>query len=129
VVTQTNSTNAFSAGSQRANVSTDPNLPVGERAVAQWFDTGAFTQPALYTFGNEGRDILRGPGLLNIDASLLRTFAIREIAKFQLRGEFLNALNHTNLSLPNSTFGASGFGTITSSGPARQIQIGAKIEF
>jgi hypothetical protein len=129
VVTQTNSTNAFSTGSQRANVSTDPNLPAGEGTVAQWFDTGAFTQPALYTFGNEGRDILRGPGLLNIDASLLRTFAIREIAKFQLRGEFLNALNHTNLSLPNSTFGASGFGTITSSGPARQIQIGAKIEF
>jgi hypothetical protein len=64
-----------------------------------------------------------------MDASLLRTFMVREKTTFQLRGEFLNALNHTNLALPNSVFGSAGFGTITSSAPGRQIQIGAKLEF
>jgi hypothetical protein len=129
VITQTNSTNAFSAGSQRADVLSNPNLPSEQRSVQQWFDVSAFAQPALYTFGNQGRNILRGPGLINIDASILRDFAIKERATFQLRGEFLNALNHTNLSLPNTVFGSAGFGTITAAGPARQIQIGAKFEF
>jgi hypothetical protein len=129
VVTQTNTTNAFSAGSQRANVLRDPNLRTDQRSVQQWFDVSAFAQPALYAFGNEGRDILRAPGLINVDASLLRNFVITERTTFQLRGEFLNSLNHTNLSLPNSIYGSAGFGTITSSRPARQIQIGAKFEF
>ncbi|HKD09410.1 MAG TPA: hypothetical protein VKB79_26130 [Bryobacteraceae bacterium] len=129
VVTQTNSTNAFSAGSQRADVVRNPNLPSDQQSVLKWFDTSAFAQPAIYQFGNEGRDILRGPGLINVDASLLRTFVVAEKKTIEIRGEFLNSLNHTNLSLPNSTFGSSAFGTISSAGPARQIQLGAKFEF
>ncbi|MDQ6677337.1 MAG: carboxypeptidase regulatory-like domain-containing protein [Acidobacteriota bacterium] len=129
VVTQTNSTNAFSAGAQRANVVGDPNRLATKRSVAQWFNTGAFAQPAPFTFGNEGRDALRGSGLINVDISVLRNFKIREVLNLQFRGEFLNALNHTNLGLPNATFGSAGFGTITAAGPARQIQLGAKIQF
>jgi hypothetical protein len=129
VVTTTNTTNAFSAGSQRADVSGNPNLPSDKRSVAQWFDTAAFSQPATFKFGNQGRDILRAPGLINVDASILRDFALAERKTLQLRGEFLNAINHTNLSVPNSTYGSAGFGSITASGPARQIQIGAKFEF
>ncbi|MDQ1473701.1 MAG: hypothetical protein QOJ99_5181, partial [Bryobacterales bacterium] len=129
VITQTNSTNAFSSGSQRANVLSDANLPFDQRSVQRWFDTGAFAQPGIYQFGNEGRNILRAPGLINVDASLLRDFKFTEQKMFQIRGEFLNSTNHTNLGTPNSTFGSSAFGTITSSGPARQIQLGAKFEF
>jgi hypothetical protein len=129
VVTQTNSTNAFSAGSQRADVLRNPNLPSDAQSVQKWFDTSAFAQPGTYQFGNEGRNILRGPGLISVDASLLRNFAIAEKKTFQLRGEFLNSINHTNLGLPNSTYGSSAFGTITSAGPARQIQLGARFEF
>jgi hypothetical protein len=129
VVTQTNSTNAFSAGSQRADVFRNPNLPNDQRSVQAWFDTSAFAQPATYQFGNEGRNALRGPGLINVDASLLRDFTFTEGKTLQIRGEFLNSTNHTNLNLPNTTFGSSAFGTITGSGPARQIQLGAKFAF
>ncbi len=129
VITQTNNTNTFSAGNQRANVVGDPNQLPNGRSVAAWFNTSAFAQPAAYTFGNEGRDALRGPGLINVDLSILRNFQIRERFTFQLRGEFLNAINHTNLSQPNATFGSSAFGTITAAGPARQIQLGAKLQF
>jgi hypothetical protein len=129
VITQTNTTNAFSAGSQRASVSGNPNYGSDQRSVAQWFNTSVFSQPATYTFGNEGRNALRGPGVFNIDASLLRSFRFSENGFVQLRGEFLNSTNHTNLGLPGSVFGSSAFGTISSAGPARQIQIGAKVQF
>jgi hypothetical protein len=129
VITQTNSTNAFSSGSLRADVLSGPNLPFDQRSVQKWFDTGAFAQPGIYQFGNQGRNILCAPGLINVDASLLRDFKFTEHKTFQIRGEFLNSTNHTNLGIPNSTFGSSGSGTMTSSGPARQIQLGARFEF
>ena len=129
VTTQTNSTNSFSAGALRADVLRNPNFASSERSVKRWFDTTAFVQPAPYQFGNLGVGVLRGPGLTNLDVSLLRDFRLTEKARLQLRGEFFNALNHTNLNLPGQTFGGAGFGVIGSSGPARQIQVGARISF
>ena len=94
-----------------------------------WFNTAAFAQPAAYTFGNEGVGILRAPGLVDLDFSLLRNFRITERIRTEFRGEFFNALNHTNLGLPGQTFGSAAFGVISSSGPARQIELGARILF
>jgi hypothetical protein len=129
VVTQTNSCNCFSAGSQRANVTRDPNLSSDDRSVARWFDTAAFTQPATFTFGNEGVGIVRAPGRVNFDASVTRTFRITERLHTEIRGEFFNAFNHTNFGLPGSTFGAPSFGVISSAAAARQIELGARLVF
>lgn len=129
VTTQTNNSNAFSAGSQRPNVSKDPNLPSDQRSVTQWFDTSAFSQPANFTFGTAGRNIVRAPGLFNMDFSVQRVFRIHERSSLQLRGEAFNALNHTNFSAPGGTFGAAGFGTISASGPARLMQVGLRFAF
>jgi hypothetical protein len=129
VVTQTNSCNCFSAGSQRANVVANPNLPSGQRTVTEWFNTAAFAQPANLTFGNEGVGIVRAPGMVDFDLSLARMFRITEKIRAELRGEFFNTFNHTNLGLPGLTFGASTFGVISSSGPGRQIELGARLLF
>ena len=129
VTTQTNNTNAFSAGPQRPNVLRDPNLASSDRSVAQWFDTAAFLQPPQFQFGNEGRNILRAAGLATVDFSLQRNFPIGDRMRLQFRGEFFNALNHTNFSVPGRTFGAPDFGIVNSSGPARQIQVGARLGF
>jgi len=129
VITTTNTTAAFSSGSQRANVIANPSLPSGQRSPAHWLNTAAFAQPAAYTFGNEGRNSNRGPNFANLDFSLTRNINFAERAHLQLRGEFLNALNHTNLAIPQSTFGATSFGTITSAYAARQIQVGGRIVF
>jgi hypothetical protein len=129
VITQTNSTAAFSSGSQRANLVADPALPSGQRGPAKWFNTSAFVQPANYQFGNEGRNVGRGPGFANFDFSLIRSARFTESTSLQIRGEFLNAFNRTNLKEPQTALGATNFGSITSANAARQIQVGARLVF
>jgi hypothetical protein len=101
-------------------------------SLARWFDTAAFAIPSPQAWGNAGRDILRGPGGVNLDFGIARSIALGpEAAKrrLQLRGEFFNVLNHANFGLPQASIDAPGFGAITSSAAARQIQLGARFEF
>jgi hypothetical protein len=129
MITQTNSCNCFSAGSQRPDLLTNPNLPSGQRSVAQWFNIAAFAQPANLTFGSEGLGVVRAPGVVDFDFSIMRNFHIKERLHAELRADFFNAFNHTNLGLPGTTFGSAAFGVISSAGPARQIELGARIFF
>jgi len=128
-ITNTDTTRAFPAGTQRADVARNPNLSSNERSVTHWFDTGAFSQPALYTFGNEGLGVIRSGGWFNSDLSLLRNFGLTEHARLQLRGEFFNAFNHTVLAPPGLVLGTSSFGVVSLAAPARQIQVGARLLF
>jgi hypothetical protein len=59
-----------------------------------------------------------------------REFAIAERIKFQFRGEFFNALNHTNLGTPDRFVNTPQFGTITESTTSgRQVQLSARLSF
>jgi hypothetical protein len=129
VATQTNTTYSNSAGALRADVTRDPNLPADQRTVLHWFDTGAFQQPAAYRFGNQGMGLIRGPGLINVNGSLIRTFRIAERKQLQFRGEIFNAINHTNLGTPARVFEGPGFGVINSARPARQVQLGLRLTY
>ncbi|HVO63870.1 MAG TPA: TonB-dependent receptor, partial [Terriglobales bacterium] len=53
---------------------------------------------AFYTFGNMGRNILRGPGFANWDASVSKIWHLGERFSLQLRGEMFNVLNHANFA-------------------------------
>lgn len=130
--TQTNNTNAFSSGAQRANLLHNPNLSKGKRTVSEWFDTTAFAQPAAFTFGNEGVGVIRLPGVVNCDFSLLRDFKIHEHVLFQFRGDVFNAFNHTDLGSPGLAFGGAGFGTISSANsviPPREFEFDGRLTF
>ena len=127
VTTQTNSTNAFSAGALRADVTRNPNLPGGERSLGRWFDTDAFEQPAAYTFGNQGVNILRRDGLVNIDFSLLKNIPIGEERKLQFRAESFNVTNTPTFLTPGRVLGAPGFGLVSSAAPGRRIQLGLRL--
>ncbi len=130
VTTNTNNTNAFSSGSQRANIVGNPYIASNKRGPSQlWLNSAAFAQPAIFTFGTQRRNSLRGPGFATMDFSLIRAVSFGEGRYLQLRGEVFNALNHTNLNTPSAAFGSSTFGTITSAYAARQVQIGARIVF
>jgi hypothetical protein len=65
-------------------------------------------------FGNTAPNSFRGPGFFSIATQLSRTVAIKEAFHFQLGASAYNLLNHTNLAVPNSNVGGTGFGLITS---------------
>jgi hypothetical protein len=101
----------------------------------QWFNPNAFVLPAAGTYGNQGRGVLNGPGLADVDLSLFKNFSIAERFKVQFRSEFFNALNHSNFGTPNAivfsgTQVSSTAGLITSTATtSRQIQFGMKLIF
>jgi len=129
VTTQTNTTNVFSAGGQRAHVVRDPNLSGSERSLARWFDTSAFVLPDAFTFGNAGRGIVRGDGRVNFDFSLVKNFNFREDAYVQFRGEVFNAFNHADFALPGRSLGGPGFGVVSDATEARVLQFGLRFVF
>jgi hypothetical protein len=97
--------------------------------IRRWFDTSCFSAPSIYTYGNSGRNILRGPAYANWDGGLYKNFQLREQIRFQIRSEFFNALNHPNFGQPALTINAGTPGVITTSGPGRQIQVAMKLYF
>jgi hypothetical protein len=95
------------AGSSRPD-----RLGSGELAAkdpAHWFDTSfntpgaAWGIPQQFTYGNAGRNILRGPGRINLDFSLFKDFPITERLRLELRSEFFNVMNTPAFGLPNAT--------------------------
>jgi hypothetical protein len=105
----------------------NPNL--SNPSAAEWFNTSAFVTSPYGTFGNEGRNIVEGPGLETIDFSFVKNTAIAERLKVQFRAEFFNLLNHANFNLPDNFLGSPTFGQIVSAQPARRIQFGLKFLF
>jgi hypothetical protein len=85
-------------------------------------------------FGNSGVGIITGPGMVNLSAGLSKSFAITERIRASIEGTFTNALNHVNLSDPQTNITRSNFGVITSArdadfGGSRTGQVGVRIQF
>jgi hypothetical protein len=91
------------ASSARPNRIGDPNAQ--PCIPGTLFNTCAFaTNTVLGTFGNAGRNIIRGPGFQNWDLSLFKTFPLNERERFEFRAEFFNVWNHLNPELFPSKF-------------------------
>jgi hypothetical protein len=109
----------------RPDVVGDPseNVPAGLA-----FNPAAFGLPAPGTFGNAGRNIVRGDGFHSIDLSLFKNLAITERWRLQFRAEAVNSFNHVNYQGPvvnlNSTPGA-----FIATAPPRIVQFGLKLSF
>jgi hypothetical protein len=129
VISASNTTNAFPAGSLRPNLLHDASLSGDRQSITQWFDTSAFAQPAPFTFGNSPRSGLRGASLVTTDVTLEKSLWLKEKLRFDLRGEFYNILNHANFNTPGATFGAADFGLVTSARPGRTVQLAGRLSF
>jgi hypothetical protein len=104
---------------------------VARRQLINCFDRSAFELPALFTFGNAPRNVLRGPKFVSTDLSLMKSFPLGSGADFQFRAEIFNIFNTVNYSNPNGTFtDTANFGRITgTAGNMRQVQLGGKLLF
>jgi hypothetical protein len=115
----------------RPNLVGSPVTPEGQRTTSNYLSAAAFTLPS-YTqpFGNAGRNIARGYPFLELDFGLHKNFRWGQESRYlQFRAEAFNLTNQTNFSTPNTTFNTTSFGSITSTFPARQIQLSLKLYF
>jgi hypothetical protein len=102
------------------------------QTVGEWFNTSAFSAPAQLAFGNAQEGAIRGPGRINFNLSMYKTFALWERnggGSLQFRADFYNAFNHTELDAVNTSFGSSTFGQVTSTYDPRTIELGLKLKF
>jgi hypothetical protein len=119
-------------GGQRADISGDPTLPSDrstEEKILRWFNTAVYSSNALGTFGNSGRNSLRGPGSKNVDLGLHKTFSTGGGTKLQVRIEAFNAFNWVNLGNPTTGQNSSNFGRITGAGLPRIMQGALRVSF
>jgi carboxypeptidase family protein len=101
------------------------------------------SHPPIGRFGTSGVGILEGPGTINWDFAMSKSFNLTERAKLKVEVSFVNLLNHVDLGIPDMNYthpnipsqGLCGFGCITSAqglyqfAGARSGQIGARIDF
>lgn len=100
------------------------------KLVESWFDTGCFTDPAPFVFGNSGIGHVRGPGIVNFDFSVFKRTPIDETRSLELRAEFFNLFNNPHFANPNTTFGTTSFGRISATTlTPREVQLGLRFVF
>ena len=129
-VTQATNQNAFAGfGTQRPNLVGDPVLSSNDRSPAQWFNTAAFAAAPQFTLGSASRNPVRGPSYRNLDLALMRQVPLAAGAALELRLEAFNLTNTPPLGAPNGVFGSAAFGTITTAGDPRVLQLVAKLRF
>ncbi len=126
-----------SNGTDRPDLIGNPRLPANQRNPNRWFNTAVFVPPPVYhdVFGafsipgNEGRNVITGPGLADWDLSLARDIRLAESTVLTLRGDVFNATNHPNFDRPGLIVGTSNFGKISSAENSRQVQLSLRLSW
>ncbi len=129
-------TTTVTDGGDRPNsTGINPNLstsrPLGQK-VLEWFNRSAFSQPAPFTFGDVSRTIpnLLGPGLHNLDVSLIKDTRLNERFDLEFHAEAFNVANTPHFWLPDTNEPDSTFGEVSATylNP-RQFQFALKLNF
>jgi len=145
-IVQTNSTNVFGISEDRAQLSgtclKSQLVKAGtlESKLGGYFNAACFTGSPVVgadgigtAFGNSATGIVNGPGQANLDLAFSKTVTLRwpiERSSLQFRGEFYNALNHTQFADPDTNFTSPTFGVISSTAVnARVGQLALKLVF
>jgi hypothetical protein len=117
----------------RPNLIGDPIIPRSDRTLDKYFNTAAFSSAGLTGCepGDAGRNIVTGPGYINLDSSMFKDFAIREGIKLQTRFEFFNTFNTPHFENPDGVESDGTFGQIPArvGNNMRIMQVAAKIIF
>jgi hypothetical protein len=140
-----NATNAFGISDDRAQLAPGCSkaalITPGaiENKLGTYFNARCFTTPPIIGadgiatgFGDSSTGILEGPGQSNIDLGIARSFPIHHLGEdsIQFRADFFNLLNHPQFSNPNTTYGSSSFGVISSTSVNPRVgQLELKLNF
>jgi hypothetical protein len=100
-----------------------------------WFDITAFAPITDVRFGNVGRNTMRGPGVVNMDLSIFRSFRVVEKLKVEFRAESFNISNTPHFANPNGNVNSAQFGRIYATqsadvmGRSREFRVGLRMTF
>ena len=123
---------------QRPNYVSGASLIPVHQTINSWINAAAFTTPAPGTWGNAGRNLIRGPGFWQADAALSRDFRLTERFIAAVRIEGFNIFNRAQYGSPNGNFSSASFGRITTtvngtsptgSGTPREFQVALRLKF
>ena len=115
-------------GTRRADYLGGPVL-LPEPGPNGWINPAAFAAAPATRRGTSGVGNVQGPNLVTNDFSLRKQFAITEKIKVRFQADMFNAFNRANFRAPSLVTTTAGFGTIATTGPARNIQFGLKLNF
>jgi hypothetical protein len=128
----------------RPNLIPGASIYPANKSPFNWLNYAAFTVPANGTWGNLGRNAVRGPGHWQIDPSLSKRFGLTERVGATFRAEAFNIFNHAQYGKPATSWAPAttvpnpnNYGVITSayntntagSGGPRDLQFSLKIDF
>ena len=114
---------------QRANYSC--SVAVNPHTIAKWFDTGCFTEPVGFVFGNDAvaQGNGYGPHYQSWDMSFGKMVHVTEQMHLQFQAQFFNIFNHVNYQTPDTGVGDGTFGQVTNDYLPRQGQLGMVLSF
>jgi hypothetical protein len=127
--------NSFGGGAPRPNVVGGCQEEISGASQARlnrWFNTGCFTQPGPFAFGNESRTdpSLSSLGINNWDVALSKNTAITERMRLRFETEFFNIANRTQFAPPNTQLGNPSFGIVTAvRNQPRLVQFALRLSF
>jgi len=127
------------SGSERPDLVPGVSLtPQGGQTPQQWINPAAFSVPAPGTFGDAGRNLVRAPGLWQVDTAMAKTIGLTERFGLQFRAEAFNLFNRAQYGSPQANLSSPlSFGVITTvvnpgatgSGTPRQFQLALRLSF
>jgi hypothetical protein len=101
----------------------------GPKTAAAWFNVNALAQPNPGYIGNSNLGIIQGPGLIDFDMAMYKTFPIFASHQLEFRAEAFNVMNHTNFSGVSVQKGSSTFGQVTSALDPRILEVALRYKF
>jgi hypothetical protein len=113
-------------------------IPPGGQTANSWINPAAFVVPPPGQWGNAGRNLVRAPGIWQVDASVSKAIRLKREASLEFRAEVFNLFNRAQLGEPGTNLSAPGsFGVITQplnpgatgTGTPRQFQLVVRLGF
>ncbi|HEV8132661.1 MAG TPA: TonB-dependent receptor [Acidobacteriota bacterium] len=125
---QSNNSGTGAIGSLRATVTGQP-VPVDHPTTALFFNPNAFQLPPPGDFGNAGRNTIIGPGSMQMNLIVNRTFPFGDRKRLAVTLAAINVTNHPNFRSIDTVVNSAAFGQVTSIGPMRTVQLDFRFIF
>ena len=103
--------------------------PLYSAPTGLFLNPAAYAPPAIGQWGNAGRNSIGGPMQFTLNASLGRTFRVRDRYNLDLRFDSLNLLNHVTYTGWNTTINSAQFGLPVAANAMRNIQTTLRLRF